>query len=416
MAWVKIALRNLIKNRRRSAITGLAIALGFAAVNLFAGFTEYMYDGNRKVAIFGAAGGHLTIFKEGFLEAGQLNPARYLLTPVEISAVEEIARIDPHIELVSPQLRITGLVTNGKVSTIFIAQGIVPSVADFFMSRIDILELVAKDRFKGKKLQDDQMYGVAVTRGLARLLDLKLGSDAVAFSNTVDGQMNALNLEVFQLFDASSELMNDKLMRVPLSFARALYDTEGADRLAVLLDKTENTILIRDYLLDEFSRRGLSLEIKTWKEMSAWYRKVKNLFDVVFVFLFTIVFIIVVMSVVNTMTMAVVERTREIGTLRALGIKRRGIELLFSLESCLLGIFGAFGGLILTFVGWLSVDIIEPTWIPPGIVSRVPIRIEFVPESMLFSFIFLTALCMAASFFPSRRAAKMNVVDALGHI
>lgn len=416
IAWIKIALRNLIKNRRRSAITALAITLGFAAVNLFAGFTEYMYDGNRQVAIFGSAGGHLEIFKRGFLESGKLDPARYLLTPEEIDAAQKIALENRHVELISPQLTISGLVTNGSVSTIFIAQGIVPSVADIFLSKIDFPEASVKRRFEGQNLKDDIPYGVAVSRGLASLLDLRVGSYAVALTNTVDGQMNALDMEVFMLFDASSEKMNDKVMRVPLSFARSLYDTKGADRLAVLLDKTEHTQSVRQYFLREFSKRNLDLEVKTWQEMSQWYRKVKELFDVVFAFLFSIVFIIVVMSIVNTMGMAVVERTREIGTLRALGLKCRGVVLLFSLESCFLGIFGTLGGLILTVLGRWVMDIVKPTWVPPGISSRVLIRIEIVPEIMLYSFGFLLFLCIAASFFPSRRAARQNVVDALGHV
>jgi len=93
IAWFKIALRNLFKNRRRSVTTILAIALGFAAVSLFGGFTKYMYRGNRDAAIFVRSQGHLTIFKEGFLERGKLDPARYLLTSEEIKTIEKITSV-----------------------------------------------------------------------------------------------------------------------------------------------------------------------------------------------------------------------------------------------------------------------------------------------------------------------------------
>ena len=228
--------------------------------------------------------------------------------------------------------------------------------------------------------------------------------------------MNALDMEVLHTFDTASDAMNDKVMRVPFSFAQVLYDTDRAERLAVLLEETRYTEPIRSHLRQAFSDRGLDLEIKTWKEMSQWYRKVKEMFDVIFAFLFTIVFIIVVMSVVNTMSMAVLERTREIGTLRALGLKRRGVMSLFAIESSLLGIFGTMGGFILTCIGWWLTDVIRPTWVPPGITNRVPIRIEFVPETMLYSFFFLAVLCLIASVIPARRAARENVVDALGHV
>lgn len=414
-AWIKIALRNLFKNRRRSVITILAIALGFAAVNLFGGFTEYMYRGNRETAIYARAQGHLTIFKEGFLEKGQLDPARYLLTLEEIKVIEEICKKSPRVELVTPQLMISGLISNGKVSTIFVAMGIVPSTVDIFLKRISFRVELEK-QIEGKKLEDDKEYGVGVARGLAHLLNLRVGSDAVALATTVEGQMNALDMEVFQLFDAAFDQMNDKVMQVPLRFAQSLYDTTGASRMAVLLDKTEYTEPVRGQLRNTFLQRGLKLEIKTWEELSQWYRKVKEMFDVIFLFLFIIFFIIVVMSVANTMSMAVFERTREIGTLRALGLKRRGVILLFAIESSLLGILGAVGGILLTLLGWWVVDFLKPTWTPPGITRRVPLMVDFVPDFMVYSFLFLTALCLIASLLPARRAARQNVVEALGHV
>jgi putative ABC transport system permease protein len=417
IVWFKIALRNLVKNRRRSIITTFAIAFGFAGVNLFSGFTEYMYTGTREAAIFLNSRGHLTIFKKGFLEKGQLEPARYLLTPEEMRAAEEICREIPQVMLVTPQLRISGLVTNGKVSTIFFAQGIVPSTDDILLSRLTIAKMEdIQEILEGRKLEDDKMYGVAMSSGLARLLDLKVGSNAVAFSNTVNGQINALDLEVFQLIPGGQAIMTDKIMRVPLSYAQALYDWDGADRLSVLLDKTEYTGSIRDQLQTTFSERGLELEVKTWKELSDWYRKIKEMFDIIFIFLFSIVLIIVVMSVANTMSMTVFERTREIGTLRALGLKRKGVGLLFGIESSLLGVCGTIGGLFLTVLGWWLVSFLKPTWVPPGMTNPVPIVIYLVPETMVYSFVFLLVLCLTASLIPARRAAQKNVVGALAHV
>jgi putative ABC transport system permease protein len=417
IVWFKIAVRNLVKNRRRSIITIFAVAFGFAGVNLFAGFTEYMYTGTREAAILVESRGHLTIFTKGFLEKGQLDPARYLLTPEKMKAAEEICREIPHVMLVTPQLRISGIVTNGKVSTIFLAQGIVPSTDDALLSRFTIVKMedILK-RLEGRRLEDDKMYGVAMSSSLARLLDLKVGSNAVAFSSTVDGQMNALDLEVFQLIPVGNATMKDKIMRVPLSFAQALYDWYGADRLSVLLDKTEYTESIRDQLQTAFSERGLELEVKTWKELSDLYRKVKEMFDIVFIFLFIIVFIIVVMSVANTMSMTVFERTREIGTLRALGLKRKGVMLLFGIESSILGVYGTIGGLFLTVLGWWLVSFLKPTWVPPGMTNPVPIIIYLVPETMVYSFVFLLVLCLTASLIPARRAAQKNVVGALAHV
>lgn len=411
-AFLKIALRNLIKNRRRSMFTILAIALGFSAVSLFGGFAQYMYIGTRDMAIYARCNGHLTIFKEGFLEKGQLDPGRYLISPKELEAIRDFCSKIPQVDLLAPHLMISGLATNGKVSTIFMAQGITPSIVDAFLDRINY----QIDDADGKKLEDSQIYGVGMARGLAELLGLKLGSDAVAFTNTVDGQMNALDMQVFQLFNTDLDLLNDKVMRVPLKFAQTLYDTDSVDRIAILLYNHEDTFKIRDELQRLLSAHLPDFEVKTWVEMSDWYRKIKAMFDVIFAFLFIIVFVIVITSVVNTMSMAVVERTREIGTLRSLGLKRRGVMILFALESLFLGLLGTLAGLALTFSGSLAVDIIEPTWVPPAVTSRVPIMIFLSCNQMVISFICLMFLCLVASLLPARRAARQNVVNALGHV
>ena len=72
--WIKIAFRNIRKNRRRSVVTILAVAVGFAAVGLFRGYTANTYDGLRQSAIRGEGLGHLTIYKAGWLENGQNEP------------------------------------------------------------------------------------------------------------------------------------------------------------------------------------------------------------------------------------------------------------------------------------------------------------------------------------------------------
>lgn len=421
MAWLKIGLRNLIKNSRRSLITILAIALAFATVNLFSGFATYMHKGNQRVAIYAMQQGHLVVFAKGFREKGRLQAEKYLLTAREIDVIRATCARYPAVEMVTPQLYLTGLLSNGRISTIFVAQGVVPSASAVFgehlkkMASGKALEM-AKQRRQGEELQDDKPSGVAVSGGLAKLLDLKLGDTATAMANTEEGRMNALDAEVRLIFNAGSEQTNDKLMLVPFAFAQSLFDTQGADRMAVLLRETEQTEAIRTALLRDLSAAGLNVEIMTWDQMSEWYRKVKSMFDTIFNFLFVIVFIIVVMSVVNTMGMAVMERTREIGTMRALGVKRRGILTLFAIESALLGVIGSCVGLVLTAVGWAVVRIVQPTWSPPGLSSRFVIWIEWVPATLAISFACLVVLCFVASVIPARRAAGMNIVDSLGHV
>ncbi len=140
------------------------------------------------------------------------------------------------------------------------------------------------------------------------------------------------------------------------------------------------------------------------------------MFNVIFSFVFLIVMIIVALSVINTVSMAVVERTRETGTLRALGLKRSGVVKMFAAESAILASLGSLGGLLLTISGWAMVLYLKPTWIPPTIPMKVPLEIHLVPYFLIFTTISMIWLAVGAAIIPARRAAKMCIIDALGHI
>jgi putative ABC transport system permease protein len=414
LTWMKLAVRNLFRNGRRSSFTVLAIALGFLAVNVLGGFTTYIFTNLQNSYIYAEANGHLTIFRAGFLDKGKLDPTRYLLGEAQLAAIRQVLRRHPEVLVSTPQLQISGLLSNGQVSTIFVGSGRVPSDVE----AIGQLGGSASARIKlydGRPLSDQVSHGIGVSHGLARSLSLKLGDTSVAMAPTVAGQVNALDAQLYQLIDAPIEALEDKLALVPLKFAQDLYDTTSVDRVTVLLASSAHTEAMRALLARELREAGLDLDIKTWNELSPFYTKVKKMFDVIFVISFLIVFTIVVMSVVNTFTMAVMERTREIGTLRALGVKRRGIVSLFSLESVVLGGLGSAMGIALTLlvvalVGWL-----QPTWIPPQIARRVPLQIHLVPRYWLFSTALLVLLSMLSAFVPARKAARMPITHALGY-
>jgi putative ABC transport system permease protein len=408
---IKIALRNILKNKRRSFVTLLAISIGYASVSLFRGYTDNTYEGLRTSAIRGEGLGHLTIYKAGWIDKGKIEPDRYMFSMEDIKKITDMAEEEDDVLLATPQLHLSGLVSNGDISTIFLAQGVVPRDDKTIKGAWATFRPV-----KGNVLDEKKPYGIEMAEDLAKHLNLAPGADGVVMASTLDGQMNAMDIEISGVYDSGSDATNDKYMRVPFSFAQSLYDTEKADRIIVLLDDWKKTEQSHTRLQDRLTRAGLKCEIKTWNELSLFYSKVKGMFDMIFMFLFSIVFIIVVMSTVNTMGMAVLERTREIGTLRALGLKRRGVSLLFAIEGSLLGLIGSILGVMLNIGVWAVIRTVEPTYIPPGVSTPVPLIVNLVPQAMVGLMIFLILLSLTAAILPARRAAKQNVVDALGHV
>ena len=415
----KLALRGLVRNRRRSMVTLLAIAFGFSAITLFAGYTHNIYDGLARQSIYGAMLGHLTLSKRGMTTEGRFDPERYLLTATEVASLTQLLRDEVHIKLLAPRLGLSGLISNGRASTIFIAEGIEPVA----MQRLQENSLTELEKASGmynnviKKLDPQHIEVVALSGGLADLMHLKSTAQAAVLSNSLSGQANALDITVGQIFNTGNAGTNDKFAFMPLALARALLDAEGrADRLTLLLDDVKQTETMRTHLTEKLRAAGYDIEIQTWQELSDFYNQVHGMFDMIFGFIFSIVLTVVVMSVANSMGMTVIERTREIGTLRAIGLKRSGVVRLFTTESMLLTLIGCITGLLLALgVRW-GINMANISYTPPNSASPVPLLVDMDVARTVFTFLLMSVVGTMAAYLPAKRAAKKDIIDALGHV
>ncbi len=409
MNIISFAFRNIFRNKRRSFITILAISIGFVAINLFGGYAMNTFKSLKISAIYGEGIGHLTVYKEGFLDNGTLDPAKYMISTDDMKTIEAVMSKDSRIVKVIPKLSVSGLVSNGINSTIFIAQGVNPDDEDFLKKDFPYSG-------EGSPISSKKPTGGQVAEKLAHMLNLKLGDVATIMANTLDGQMNAVDLDVSGIFNTGTAATNDKFILMPLSLAQSLYNTESVDRLVLLLNDANNTVPVKNDLLEALKKADFSAEIKTWDELSAFYSQVKNMFSMIFFFIFCIVLLIVVTSVINTMTMSVVERTQEIGTLRALGLQKTRILEIFGAEGFAIGFVGTVCGIAATLVLILAISAGDITYYPPGIDTPVKIIVDFVPSIIITSGLFLIGLSFVSAIIPSSKASRLNIVDALGHV
>lgn len=419
MNTFKLALRGLSRNRRRSLVTLLAIAFGFAAISLFAGYTHNVYDGLARQSIHGELLGHLTISRRGMSTEGKLDPEHYLLSSADVARITQLLKDEPQVKLVAPRLGISGLASNGRASTIFIAEGITPAA----MAALQANVLTPEEERTGmyaniiKKLDPAAPEKVLLSEGLAEMLHLKPGDTAPLLTNTIGGQANALDATVGGLFNTGNAGSNDKFAFMSLALAQSLYDVDsGADRLTVLLDDVARTESMRDDLLGKLKMAGFDVEIKTWQELSDFYSQVHDMFDMIFGFIFSIVLTVVVMSVANSMGMTVVERTREIGTLRAIGLKRGGVVRLFTAEALLLTLLGCAVGVAITFAVRYGINVAHISYTPPNSASAVPLLVDVDAGRTLFTAMMMLLVGTLAAYLPARRAARQPVIDALGHV
>ena len=419
MNTFKLALRGLTRNRRRSLVTLAAIAFGFAAIALFAGYTHNVYDGLARSSIYGEMLGHLTLNKVGLRKEGKLDPERYLLTAEETACISAMLQADPAVELVAPRLALNGLVSNGRASTIFIAEGIEPTAMARLQSNPFTAEELHNPNYQRilKQLDSARPEQACLSEGLAELLHLAPEGQAAVLTSTLSGQANALDITVGRLFNTGNAGTNDKFAFITLDLARALLDADGrADRLTVLLKNGQDTETMRARLQRELRAAGFDIEIKTWQELSDFYSQVHGMFDMIFGFIFLIVLTVVLMSIANSMGMTVVERTREIGTLRAMGLKRLGVIRLFTTESLLLTLIGCAGGLLLTITVRAVVNAAGISYMPPTSATPVSLLIDIDIGRIAFAAVLMSLVGVAAAFLPARRAARRLIIDALGHV
>ncbi|MGH8595037.1 MAG: ABC transporter permease, partial [Gammaproteobacteria bacterium] len=329
------AARNLTRHRRRTAMGILAISFGVMAMLVAGGFIEWIQWTMREGTIQSHLG-HIQVVKRDYFKRGEADPFAFLL-PAKSPVFEAIERL-PEVEAITPRLSFSGLVSFGDVSIAFLGEGVDPTKEAKVSRRMSIID--------GTGLSPDQPDGIIVGKGLAENLRVKPGDQVVLLANPAAGGLSAIEGKVVGIFQTSSKPFDDSYLRVSIDAAQKLMKTEGAQRWVVLLKDTELTDSVIARVRSEFSANQ-DFEFVPWIDLADFYRKTVVLFSAQINVIWFVIALIIVVSISNTLIMNVMERTGEIGTLMALGLKRQKILGLFVNEGILLGMLGGVAGAVL---------------------------------------------------------------------
>lgn len=401
LRWLHIAWANVLRNRRRSAVTAAIAAIGSAAVLIAGGFTLYTY---RALAESSARmTGHLVLATPAQFSRDEEVPLQHGLTNAE--RIRSRLLTEPAVRQVLPRVEFSGLIGNGEKSTVMMAVGI--EADSEFAIKGPFLKLQS-----GRVLSGDERAHVLLGDGLARSLKAAPGTTLTLLATTVDGALNALDVTVAGTFSTGVTEIDKRLVYIDVFSAQQLLATDRITSLGVFLDRMESTEPLRARIQDAQPE----LAVQTWVEQAAFYRSVRDLYNRIFGGLGLVIGIIVVFVVTNAMAMAVIERTREVGTLRALGTLPQQLVGCFALEGLLLGGLGAIlgaaiTGLITVTLLWLPIQMPPP----PGRSSGYPLQIAF--DGTLYGVTLLSVLALSAiaSAAVARRAVHRPIVDALMH-
>ncbi len=443
-AW-RLAARDLARNGRRTAATGLAVALGFAALVVLGAYGTAAERFLRANAVYVQRGGHVMVFREGGLRKAALDPARYQLRPSEQRAIRAALEADPRVELTAPFLRGMGLAGNGCQSMPFVALGVDPALDRRIIEHPEVLATVPDlaRPLRGRALGDypGSEGPIGLAGGLARLLGktrlhddvggapvspvrcdapelaVQLARDANVqlAASTYDGALSAVDAEVVQVFRGTSRETEDALLLAPLDLLQRLYDTDGVTYVAAFLRDARDTHAVAADVARRLQAAGLRVSVHTFDDFAAnpFYAGTMDFFRGMTLFILVLVLAVASLAMLNATTLNVVERMREIGTLRAIGYRRRDVRRQFLREAAILAAFALCAGLLLALAAIAAFNGAHVMIAAPGIPGEVWIFLSPTAGVIVgFAIVFVTAL-LAATALAVRRFARRRVADLL---
>jgi len=406
--FLLLALRNVFRNRRRTLMTQLVAAGGVAGLLLTGGFFAFMFWGLRESTIHNGLG-HLQVFSADHFRRDEAHALENGLDNYQ--QVAAAAGGLPHVRGATARIEFYGMVSNGSKSSVFMGSAVDPVKE----RQMDFVPRISEGRYlDGKSGNENEAL---VGAGLARSMSVKPGDGLTVLAITADGAMNGIDIDIAGIVNTGFKELDDRLLTITLPAAQRLLQSGRVTNLVIGLDKTENTDAVHAALLSRLRKSPRELAVRTWADLATYYHQVHLMMSGIFVFLGVIVFFMVVMSSANTLMMAMFERTREIGTMLAMGTPRSWVVGLFVTEAAIAGVLsaglgvgaGAAIGALLNRTG-----IVLPP--PPGNTAGLPLRVLHEPALMVGAAVLVMITLLTASLMPALRASRLRIVEALSHV
>jgi putative ABC transport system permease protein len=405
MLIFSLALRNIFRNRRRSVLTIAGIVAGIWGIIIIGGYYEYNYWGLRE-SMIRSQFAHVQLNVRGYREYQERDPFGY-----PIPRWEELASwldSQAEVETVTPHLDFWAVADNGRgTSALVKVRGIVPERENKMNTFFTIKK--GSDLYTGAGAQAE--LGVS----LADALDVGIG-DVFSLSTVMaDGTQNALEVSVRSLIGSYSEDFDQRNLRLPMEAAVELCGSSGVQELDVLLESTDDTGDFKRKLESVLPGLGWDLEVSSWDQHATYYTQVVEFYGGYFRIVLAIVVIVVFFSTLNTMIMAIVERTAEVGTLRSFGMSTERILLQFLCEGLALGVIGTTVGLAVSLgSAWLinfAGGIHMPP--PPGLTTSVQVKIMVTSGTAFIAGGIGIIVPLIAALIPSLQTLRTQIIDQI---
>ena len=407
----KIAVRNLMRYKRRTLLTASLVAIGVVFVLVFisvSGSFKNMMIGQITDSFLG----HIQIHKKGYVASIDSLPLTLNLGPKAFEKIEKAINEIPEIEAYSPRIKFGGMFSNFVETTNVRLNGVYPEkeikTAPLFLSRITEGEKTIKP---GE---------ILVPELLAKGMKVKVGDTVVIISTNRDGSVNGKQFRVGGILESvTGPGGRDGYVHIDDAAEVLRMDTMAISEIAVRLknfDKLNGVFgRLKGELSSELNKQGKpAFEVHTWQKLSPFYN-VARMIDIMTFFVKLMLIAIVLISIMNVMVTAVYERIREIGTIAAIGTLPGKIVAMFLIEGFSLGLFGAVVGGVLGVAVIFVLNIAKITFNfgrQKGLLLSPVINLQ----DILVISIIVIIISVIASLSPAYKASRMNPIDALRHV
>lgn len=388
----RLALRTVLLGRPRTVLAILVIAASLCVLDLFAGHIASTRARLEYRAVIGERLGHLAIVR-GSRQGG----------PAPMFDVDEAARIRRIMEgssgvvLVLPQMSLAGMASTGARSALFHGEGI---------------DAGAPAEAPGK-LKSSVRNGIAVSIGQARTLGLRNGSNVTLTGAAPDARGLPLNAEVVDIFSTAELSADARSVLMPFEMAQSLLDTQRTERFVVFLTDSSQLEEKRSQLRAALKAGGVEAEVRTWQEQSPSFLHEEKTSKLAFDSVAGMSFAVVAAAIAATISMNAFERRREIGTLRALGMRSPSVFLMFATEA----LWMAAIGVLLSMVGsgliaWV-VNRAALSYSAHHALRPAPMMVELDFNRMSMAVVTVMAVALLAALVPAFKAARGGIAETL---
>ncbi|MDA8126212.1 MAG: FtsX-like permease family protein [Deltaproteobacteria bacterium] len=407
----KIAIRNLLRYKRRTILTTSLITLGVVFVLAFIAVSG-SFKNMMISQITDSAIGHMQVHRKGYVAAIESLPINLNIKGGAIAKLETILAAQPEIESFSPRIKFGAMFSNFTETSSIRLTAVDPE------SEFKSVPLLATRIIDGSK--DLNRGEILIPELLSRGMKVKVGDMAVIVATNADGSVNGKQFIVAGVIESVTGAGGrDGVMHI--DDARELLRMDGPQvseyviRLKDFGKLAGFSAKLEEILAKELNQQGKPIyELHTWEKLSPFFN-IARMIDMMTFFIKIMLIAIVLISIMNVMIMAVYERIREIGTIAAIGTQPGKILQMFVLEGLCLGVVGAVIGDIVGIGIIFILNILKLTY-SFGRDTGIILQASISPADVLMISATVIIISIIASLQPAFKASRMEPIKALRHV